>query len=120
MDNTGNTAAGGAVGRATQAERFKSGQGDTTAETPPSSSYVTWLHLMAPTKEWTDVHHRIGDQPWDAAAGTHQHRGGDGSTPLFSSDEVVTGDLSTTFGLEQAVRGILAALARRGLTDQTT
>lgn len=120
MGNTGNTAAGGAQGRISAAERFRTGQNDTTSETPPSPSYVTWMHLMAPTKEWTDVHHRIGDQPWDAASGTHKHRGGDGSVPLFDDTDTVSGDLSTLVGMETAVKGLLTILSRLGLNDQTT
>jgi hypothetical protein len=120
LGQTGNTAAGGLEGRAKAAERFRTGGSDTTAETPPSPNYITWMHTLAPTREWNDVHHRIGDQPWDAASGAHQHLGGDGSARLFSADEVVSGDLSTPLGLEQAVKGILIALARRGLTDSTS
>lgn len=120
LGQAGNTAAGGAQGRAKAGERFKTGAADTTSETPPSPSYITWLHLLAPTREANDVHHRLGPQPWDAAKGDHQHIPGDGSVALFNETEVVTGDLATDAGQKQAIRGILAALARRGLIDQTT
>lgn len=120
LGDTGNTAAGGPQGRVSAAQRFKDGANDTTAETPPSPSYVTWLHLMAPTNDPKDVHHRIGTNPWDAASGAHKHLGTDGSVQLFDPEEIVQGDLSTLFGLETAVKGILIALGRRGLVDQTT
>ena len=120
MGDTGNTAAGGTKGRVSAAERFRTGASDTTAETPPSPSYVTWLHTMAPLNDPRDVHHRIGTNPWDAAAGNHRHTGADGSVELFTDDEIITGDLSTLVGLETAVKGILIALGRRGLVDQTT
>jgi hypothetical protein len=118
--NTGNTAAGGARGRADAAERFRKGENDTTAEAPPAPSYITWLHTLAPTNSPNDVHHRLGTNPWDATPGPHQHLGTDGSVALFDEDEIVTGDLSNLGGLETAVKGILSALSRRGLTDQTT
>jgi len=120
LGDTGNTAAGGAPGRVSAAERFRKGANDTTAEAPPSPSYVTWLHTMAPSQDPKDLHHRIGTNPWDAASGAHKHLGTDGSVPLFDSDEVITGDISTLPGLETAVKGILIALGRRGLVDQTT
>lgn len=50
---------------------------------PPSSKVVDFLHGNASTTEPTDIHHRIGYGPTDAARGDHSHDGVD-SPGLFT------------------------------------
>ena len=48
-----------------------------TTEKSPSSKYVEWLHSQAQSQTKDSLHHRIGNNPWDAAAGDHKHAMGD-------------------------------------------
>jgi hypothetical protein len=80
---------------------------------------VAWLHANAPYRSKTDLHHRVGVDAWEAAAGNHRHRGTD-SAPLFSSTDVITGDLSTTLGVRNALKQVIGLLVQLGATDNTT
>lgn len=44
-----------------------------TTEKAPSSRYVEWLHSQAPYQSRDALHHKIGNNSWDAAAGDHKH-----------------------------------------------
>lgn len=104
---------------AVQTERLKQGKADSTSEEPPTPQWVQWSHTFAPYRSKLDLHHRLGENSWDAASGTHRHRGGDDSVPLWD-DVTITGDLATMAGLRSAVKGILNALSELGVRDSTT
>lgn len=87
---------------------------------PPPPEVLTWLHALAPYRQVNDLHHRIGQNAYDAAAGNHRHTGEDNSVPLFDDLDVIEGDLSTTAGLQTAVRKIAQLLAELGATNSTT
>lgn len=44
-----------------------------TTEKSPSSRYIEWLHSQAPYQSKDSLHHKIGNNAWDAAAGDHSH-----------------------------------------------
>jgi hypothetical protein len=101
-------------------QRLQKGDADAIKDTPPAPGYVTWLHSLAPYRGVNDLHHHIGKESFDAAAGSHRHRSGEqGSVPLFDGDAIV-GDLSTTAGLQTAVRAIARAMQILGMTNSTT
>lgn len=109
------------MGKSGSAEKFRQGLVDSTQEEPPAPAYITWLHSLAPYRNPTDLHHRLGTEGYDAAAGNHRHRGTDNSVPLFSgSDPAITGDLATAGGQLTALRGVIALLVRVGATNSTT
>jgi len=57
-----------------QTDLLRKGISGATTEKPPSAKYVEWFHAQAPTESKDSVHHRIGNNPWDAAAGNHTHK----------------------------------------------
>jgi hypothetical protein len=54
-------------------ELFRRGITGNTPEKPPASRYITWFHSQASYRSPTDLHHQIGKNAWDAAAGNHSH-----------------------------------------------
>lgn len=86
-----------------QIESFRRGTADSTPERPPASRYIDWFHSQTSFRRPTDLHHQIGTNAWDAAAGNHTHDlsdlitfkpdeqfavegGTDGTQPTFSGD----------------------------------
>lgn len=91
-----------------------------TSKSPPPAAFVNWFLAQGDTQSPKSPLHRLGTKEFDAAAGNHKH---DGRTSAYLFDpatDIITGDLSTPGGLREAVKGILTALKRVGLTDQTT
>lgn len=101
-------------------DRMLNGDDSFTSKSPPSAAYVSWLLAQGDTRSPKSPLHRLGITEYDASPGNHKH---DGRTSQFlfnPSSDIITGDLSTTAGLRTAVKGILTALKRVGITDATT
>lgn len=91
-----------------------------TQKSPPPAAFVSWLLAQGDTQSPKSPLHRLGTREWDSSPGNHRH---DGRTSQYLFDpavDIVTGDLSTQAGLREALKDVLTALKRVGLTDQTT
>jgi hypothetical protein len=77
-----------------------------TTEKAPSSRYIEWLHSQAPYQSKDSLHHKIGNNSYDAAAGDHKHA-------LSELSDVNLGSLATgkalTWSGTQWVATIIAA-----------
>lgn len=86
---------------------------------PPLMEVVSWFLTNGDTQSTKSPLHRLGITEHDAASGNHRHRGVD-SSPLFTSADVISGDLATPAGLQTAVRKIAQLMAQLGATNNTT
>lgn len=85
-------------------------------KTPPSPKVAEWVHGRISSDKPTDIHHRIGTGPGDAAKGSHTHDGTD-SMPLWDEGEdVLTNITSSATGAQiaTAVNAINALLREKG------
>lgn len=84
-------------------------------KTPPSTKVVDFLHGNASTNEPTDIHHRIGFAPADAARGDHDHDGVN-SFPLWDGTTAIpaVSGASTTAELAAAINAIAGLLQEKG------
>lgn len=62
-----------------------------------------------------DMHHRLGPEPNQAAAGNHGHDGSD--SPLLLAGYIISGSKASP---STVLPSIIAALVRLGATDSTT
>lgn len=101
-------------------DKMLNGDDSFTSKSPPSAAYVTWLLAQGDTQSPKSPLHRIGTREYDAAAGNHKHDGRSSQYLFDPASDIITGDLATTAGLRTAVKGILRALTKIGIVDQTT
>jgi hypothetical protein len=97
-----------------QVELFRRGIAGNTPEKPPASRYINWFHSQAPYRAPTDLHHQLGRNSWDAAAGDHTHDGT--NSPLILEGLTIEGARNTD-AYRQSVN---ALLVRLGAKDNTT
>ena len=62
----------------------------------------------------------LGINEWDASPGNHQHDGRASRYLFDPAIDIIEGDLSVLAGQRNAIKGILTALKKVGITDQTT
>lgn len=74
-------------------------KGDINAKKPPSVKFLEWLHRNASTNRDVDVHHRIGQNEGDVAAGKHTHDGKN-SPYLFAGGDIPSDPAATTAALQ--------------------
>lgn len=80
---------------------------DLQGQTPPSQAVVDWLHGKASTTQVsTDVHHFIGFQDNDVAAGSHTHDGK--NSQFIVGTKVTLTDLSASPTTPQIVAAVNA------------
>lgn len=89
-----------------------------TTEKAPSSRYVEWLHSQAPYQSKDSLHHKIGNNPWDAAAGDHSHKLSELSDVNLGS--LATGKALTWSGTEWVATIIAASGATIAVGTTTT
>lgn len=95
------------------------GQGEgvdlTQKDRPPTPEEVDQFHVNAATdSRKEDIHHTIGNSENQAAAGNHNHRGGDSVQLLLGI--TITGSR----GGNIALLSVIQALVALGATDSTT
>lgn len=91
-----------------------------TSKSPPPASFVTWVLAQGDTKSPTSPLHRLGTKEFDAARGDHTHDGRNSRYLFDPAVDIISGDLSTLAGQRTAIKGILTALKKVGITDSTT
>lgn len=101
-------------------DKMLNGDDSFTSKTPPTAAYVSWLLAQGDTVSPKSPLHRLGINEWDASPGNHKHNGRDSHYLFDPAVDIITGDLSTLAGVRNALKGVLTALKKVGLTDQTT
>lgn len=89
-----------------------------TTERAPSSRYIEWLHSQAPYQSKDSLHHKIGNNSWDAAAGDHSHKLGELSDVNLGS--LATGKALTWSGTEWVATIIAASGSTIAVGTTTT
>lgn len=93
-----------------------SGDDDATDGKPaPGTKTVDWFHANVSSNQPTDIHHRVGFGPSDAAPGNHTHNGQD-SPSLFDGSVVlpIVSGASTSTQLADAINKIAELLRTKG------
>lgn len=93
------------------AEEFKIGT------TPPTTAYLNWFLSQGDVTSDKSPLHASGMGPHDHAVGNHNHNGVNSAKLTL---QVFTGDLSTTAGIRNALKQVMAVLVTLGATDSTT
>lgn len=101
-------------------DKMLNGDDSFTSKTPPSAAYISWLLAQGDTQTPKSPLHRLGMMEFDASPGNHKHDGRKSPYLFDPSTDIITGDISTTAGQRTAIKGILTALRKVGLVDQTT
>ena len=91
-----------------------------TTKSPPPAAFVTWVLAQGDTRSNTSPLHRLGSKEFDASPGHHTHDGRNSRYLFDPAADIITGDLATLAGQRTAIKGILTALKKLGLTDNTT
>lgn len=101
-------------------DKMFNGDDSFTTKSPPSAAYVSWFLAQGDAQTPTSPLHRLGINEWDASPGNHRHNGRDSAYLFDPATDIITGDLSVLAGQRTAIKGILTALKKVGITDQTT
>jgi len=101
-------------------DKMLNGDDSFTKKSPPSAAYVSWLLAQGDTQSPKSPLHRLGINEWDASPGNHQHDGRASRYLFDPAIDIIEGDLSVLAGQRNAIKGILTALKKVGITDQTT
>lgn len=84
---------------------------------PPSADYLNWFLSQGDAISDKSPLHRSGTGPHDHPVGNHSHNGVNSAKLTL---QVFTGDLSTTAGIRNALKQVMAVLVTLGATDSTT
>lgn len=74
-------------------------KGDINAKKPPTVKFLEWLHRNASTTRDVDIHHRVGQNEGDVAAGKHNHDGKN-SPFLFAAADIPADPAATLPALQ--------------------